>query len=99
MWNLLRNAAEAAPGETISVEITREAHCALIRVADRGPGIAPDARARLFEPFFSTKERGTGLGLATVHRIVEGHKGTIDVECPPGGGTTMTVRLPIDRKA
>ena len=47
----------------------------------------------MFEPFFSTKEGGTGLGLATVHRIVEEHKGTVELDCPPGGGTAVTIKL------
>ncbi|HEX8952407.1 MAG TPA: ATP-binding protein, partial [Polyangia bacterium] len=65
-----------------------------LTVRDRGPGIAAEHRARLFEPFFSTKQGGTGLGLATVHRIVEEHRGAVEFDCPPGGGTTVTVRLP-----
>ena len=48
----------------------------------------------MFEPFFSTKEGGTGLGLATVHRIVEEHKGAVELDCPAAGGTTVTVTLP-----
>ena len=63
-------------------------------VSDRGPGIAVEHRARMFEPFFSTKEGGTGLGLATVHRIVEEHEGAVELDCPAAGGTTVTVTLP-----
>jgi two-component system, NtrC family, sensor histidine kinase PilS len=96
IWNLLRNAAEASPqGAPISVEVTAEPETwARITVRDRGPGISDENRARIFEPFFSTKEGGTGLGLATVHRIVEEHHGLIEVERPQGGGTAFTVRLP-----
>jgi signal transduction histidine kinase len=64
-------------------------------VRDRGAGISDEHRRRIFEPFFSTKDGGTGLGLATVHRIVEEHKGNIEVEVPQGGGTAFTVRLPL----
>lgn len=66
-------------------------------VADEGPGIPPDVRARLFEPFFTTKSRGTGLGLVTSRRIVEAHGGTLTIECPPDGGTTALVELPVAR--
>ncbi|HEX9100652.1 MAG TPA: ATP-binding protein [Polyangia bacterium] len=94
VWNLLRNAAEAAPREKITVEVRADDARVSLTVRDRGPGIAAEHRARLFEPFFSTKQGGTGLGLATVHRIVEEHRGAVEFDCPPGGGTTVTVRLP-----
>jgi two-component system sensor histidine kinase PilS (NtrC family) len=94
VWNLLRNAAEAAPGTPIGVEVRADGSSAWLTVRDRGPGIAPEHRARLFEPFFSTKEGGTGLGLATVHRIVEEHQGAVELDCPADGGTAVTVRLP-----
>ncbi|MGZ3405506.1 MAG: two-component system sensor histidine kinase NtrB [Polyangia bacterium] len=93
VWNLLRNAAEAAPRQTITVEVRADAEFASLTVRDRGPGISPEHRARMFEPFFSTKEGGTGLGLATVHRIVEEHKGTVELDCPASGGTAVTVKL------
>jgi two-component system sensor histidine kinase PilS (NtrC family) len=98
VWNLLRNAAEAAPGAPITLSVGADRSdgksWAWVAVTDRGPGIPPDQVAHIFEPFFTTKERGTGLGLATVHRIVEAHKGRIDVESPEGGGTRVCVRLP-----
>jgi len=65
-----------------------------VRVADAGPGMPADVRANVFRPFFTTKARGTGLGLATAKRLVEAHAGTIAVECPPSGGTVVTVTLP-----
>jgi two-component system sensor histidine kinase PilS (NtrC family) len=100
VWNLLRNAAEASPpGAGIDVEVVAEAAAtggwARLTVRDRGPGIGAAERARMFEPFFSTKEGGTGLGLATVHRIVEEHRGKIEIAQPGDGGTAMTVRLPL----
>jgi two-component system, NtrC family, sensor histidine kinase PilS len=97
VWNLLRNAAEAAPGQPIAVEVRADGATAMLRIRDRGPGIPLEHRARMFEPFFSTKEAGTGLGLATVHRIVEEHKGAVEVDCPVAGGTIVTVRLPCAR--
>jgi signal transduction histidine kinase len=63
-------------------------------VRDTGVGIARDDLEHIFEPFFSRKVGGTGLGLATTARIVEDHKGTIDVLSQPGKGTTFTIRLP-----
>jgi len=63
-------------------------------VRDRGPGMPAEVRARVGEPFFSTKEGGTGLGLATVHRIVEEHRGAMEIDCPAAGGTVVTIRLP-----
>jgi signal transduction histidine kinase len=65
----------------------------VLSVTDTGPGFTPEARARLFEPYFSTKSAGTGLGLAIVRRVVEGHGGSIDVTSAPGRGTTMRIRL------
>jgi two-component system sensor histidine kinase PilS (NtrC family) len=64
-----------------------------ICVADRGLGIPADVRERIFDPFFTTRRGGSGLGLATVHRIVEAHAGSIRVEARPGGGTRVCLRL------
>ena len=66
-----------------------------LRFEDSGTGIPPDVLPRIFEPFYTTKERGTGLGLATVHRIVESHGGAIEVASEPGRGTVFTVTLPL----
>jgi two-component system nitrogen regulation sensor histidine kinase GlnL len=65
------------------------------QVADEGPGIPAEARARLFDPFFTTKDKGLGLGLAICHRILEEHRGAIQVESAEGRGTTVTCFLPI----
>jgi signal transduction histidine kinase len=67
---------------------------AILMVRDTGVGIAREDLEHIFEPFFSRKTGGTGLGLATTARIVEEHGGTIDVLSQPGKGTTFTVRLP-----
>jgi signal transduction histidine kinase len=63
-------------------------------VSDNGPGIEENVRTRLFDPFFSTKERGTGLGLALTHQIVKDHGGDISVESAPGSGATFIVSFP-----
>ncbi|MEO0323502.1 MAG: ATP-binding protein, partial [Myxococcota bacterium] len=65
-----------------------------IRVEDDGPGVAPEDRLRIFEPYFTTKSSGTGLGLAIVHRIALDHGGSVDVEEAPGGGAAFVLRLP-----
>jgi signal transduction histidine kinase len=64
-------------------------------VEDTGPGIAPELRAHLFEPFVSTKEKGTGLGLAVVYQAVELHKGSIEVDAAPEGGARFSLKLPL----
>jgi signal transduction histidine kinase len=65
-----------------------------IAIADEGPGIPLEIRDKIFMPFFTTKTRGTGLGLPTSKRFIEAHDGQITVDCPSTGGTTVTVRLP-----
>lgn len=93
--NLVRNAIEVAPeGSTVSVAVTREQDGVQLSVCDRGRGIEPQVRETLFEPFVTTKDRGVGLGLAIAHKVVERHKGRIDVDDHPGGGTCMRVWLP-----
>lgn len=94
--NLLLNSAQATgTGGRIDVSIQVDDLAATIAIADNGPGIPAEVREKIFEPFFTTKHRGTGLGLPTARRVVERHRGTIDVECPPGGGTVVTVTLPM----
>ncbi len=61
---------------------------------DTGVGIAPEDIRHIFEPFFSKKPGGTGLGLATVARIVEDHRGHIEIDSRPGGGTEFALRFP-----
>ncbi len=93
MWNLLRNAAEASPTELpIDIAVDRYGDFGRLRVRDHGAGISAENRVHLFEPFFSTKKGGTGLGLATIHRIVDEHKGRIEAESPEDGGAAFIVR-------
>ena len=94
--NLVLNAAQAAgPSGRVAATIGADDLAATVAIADDGPGIPADVRARIFEPFFTTKHRGTGLGLPTAQRVVERHRGSIVVECPAGGGTVVTVMLPL----
>jgi signal transduction histidine kinase len=67
----------------------------IIDVIDTGPGIPPEVKEKIFEPFYSTKKGGTGLGLATIDRIIYNHKGRVEVDSRPGHGTTMRIHLPI----
>ncbi|WP_433944898.1 ATP-binding protein [Paenibacillus sp. SN-8-1] len=94
--NLLKNAMEAMPdGGTIHMETwRREPDSVMIRIIDEGEGISKEALAKLGEPFFTNKESGTGLGLMISQRIIESHKGTMDIESELGRGTTVTVALP-----
>jgi signal transduction histidine kinase len=66
-----------------------------VQVADEGPGIPDAVRARIFDPFFTTKDKGLGLGLSICHRILEEHRGAIQVDSAEGRGTSMTCFLPI----
>ena len=96
--NLLINALQAAGNEApITVELeaveTEAGPVSVIRVADRGGGIPDELRARLFEPFVTTKPAGSGLGLASALRIVQGHNGQIDVSNRAGGGACFKVTL------
>ncbi|HEY1958655.1 MAG TPA: ATP-binding protein [Polyangiaceae bacterium] len=96
LLNLLRNAREAMPsGGTIDVGVRAEGMSVVVTVDDRGSGIGDDVRARIFDPFFSTKGEGTGLGLAITRQIVEAHGGTISCASRDGGGTTFKIALPI----
>jgi two-component system sensor histidine kinase PilS (NtrC family) len=97
VWNLIRNAADAASngGKHVRVEVRRNgAEGAAITVADDGPGIPEHMVTRIFDPFVTTKQKGTGLGLATCHAIVAEHGGRIDVETEVGKGTKMIVTVP-----
>ena len=90
--NLLRNAAEAMQGSgTIDVTLRGDARGLVVQIADHGPGISADVQQRVFEPYFTTKADGTGLGLALVRQTVEAHRGTISVSQTPGGGATFNL--------
>ena len=93
--NLLQNAVEFTPqGGRIEVALRRQANGIELSVADNGPGIPETIRDKVFQPFFSTKEEGTGLGLSIAARIIEDHKGCLNVKSREGRGTTFIITLP-----
>ncbi|HVW11224.1 MAG TPA: ATP-binding protein [Bryobacteraceae bacterium] len=95
--NLLSNAAQASDsGAPITVSTRRTAHRIEIDVIDRGSGIPPDKIETIFNPFFTTKQSGVGLGLAIVSKIVNGHGGKMTVDSEPGKGSTFRVCLPLE---
>jgi signal transduction histidine kinase len=63
-------------------------------VADTGPGISPEELSRVFDPFYTTKKTGTGLGLSVSYGIIQDHQGTVDVQSVPGRGTTFVLAFP-----
>ena len=98
--NLLLNALEAMPKDRKGrVEISAAADSmkdmAVITVRDNGCGISPENQKKLFTPFFTTKTKGNGIGLADVHRIIEEHQGRIKVASELGKGTTFTIHVPL----
>jgi two-component system, NtrC family, sensor histidine kinase PilS len=96
VWNLCLNAMQAMPAEggELTVTMAVVGGRLILSVGDTGEGIAPADLGHIFEPFFSTKSDGSGLGLALVHRIVQDHGGEIDVQSRPGAGSVFTITLP-----
>jgi PAS domain S-box-containing protein len=101
--NLVLNALEARPGGAVAISLANlrrdppampSGPCVRLRVSDQGPGIPADRLDRIFDPFYSTKLRGSGLGLAVTHSIVARHGGQVEVHSGPGQGTTFDVYLP-----
>jgi signal transduction histidine kinase len=90
--NIIVNAVEAM-GKNGILEISTKSHdgkC-MVKISDNGKGMKKTEIDRLFEPYFTTKEKGTGLGLANSQNIIIGHKGSITIESEPGKGTTFTI--------
>ena len=94
--NVVLNAMEAMPqGGTLTVAALKQENGVCIKVTDTGIGISEEDIEHLFEPFFTRKEKGTGLGLANVKRILEEHNGTVEIESTPSEGTTVSLWLPL----
>ncbi len=100
LWNLVRNAAQASrKGGDVRVEVTASGGEAEIAVLDRGPGVAPELRERLFDTFYSGTARGTGLGLAIVKRVADAHGGRVEVREREGGGSVFAFVIPAPRES
>jgi signal transduction histidine kinase len=94
--NLVRNAVEASPaGGRVEVAVSARDGEARLEVRDRGSGLSADAREHLFQPFFTTKERGTGLGLALARKAAQAHGGTVVLSAREGGGTLAVLTFPL----
>jgi signal transduction histidine kinase len=97
LLNLMINALEAMPqGGHLGVTLHREGRSAVLEVHDDGDGIAPRTMSRIWDLYFSTKETGTGMGLPTIHRIIQEHRGSVKVDSKPGQGSCFSVRLPLE---
>jgi signal transduction histidine kinase len=95
--NLMLNAADAMPAGgklKLAARLSAADATATLEISDTGAGIDPASLAHIFDPFYTTKRHGTGLGLAVVARVIEGHQGKIDVRSKVGEGTAFTIELP-----
>lgn len=106
LWNIILNAAESMPdggdiiiesswGEDVFFEELGPSRILNLFITDTGCGINSGDLSLIFEPFYTTKQGGSGLGLATVYRIMDAHLGTITVDCPVGSGTKFTISFPV----
>mgnify|MGYP002129509652 FL=1 len=96
--NLLRNAEDALEGRDgarIVIRTQQDNRHARLSLADNGPGFPVDLLPRIFEPYVTTKARGTGLGLPIVKKIVDEHQGSIEISNAPEGGARIDIRLPL----
>lgn len=95
LLNITMNACQAAGHLPVEINTSSESGSVRIAVHDQGPGIPPDVRERMFEPFFTTRAAGTGLGLSIVKRLIEFLNGTIVLTDRPGGGTIAEISVPL----
>ncbi len=96
--NIVTNASQATDHGTITIKSRQENHDAIIELSDTGCGIKPDDMKNIFNPFFTTKTEGTGLGLAVTHKILEEHNGKIKVDSIWGKGTAFKIHLPLQEE-
>jgi signal transduction histidine kinase len=97
LWNVALNGVEAMNGRgRLSLDVGRQKGNVALAVSDTGPGIPRDRLAKVFEPFYSGKPNGSGLGLTIAERIVAAHGGRIEIDSAPGGGTRVTLLFPLE---
>ena len=97
LHNLVENALQATPdGAKVTLRAERDGDAVVFEVRDRGEGIAAGAEERIFEPFHTTRTKGTGLGLAVARRIAEQHGGTLTGANHPDGGAVFRLRFPVE---
>ena len=94
LTNLVNNAFESAPNVVVTLKAQLRGDRVEFTVHDNGPGIAPSIQSRVFEPFFSTRAAGTGLGLAVVKTVAEAHGGELALHSTPDSGTSIELDLP-----
>jgi len=100
LMNVILNAIQACPAHgLVSVTTRSDGASCIVAVADSGPGISPEHLDRIFDPFFSTKEAGSGLGLFVAQQIVTQHGGHIEIAPRPGGGTVFSIHFPMRARA
>jgi signal transduction histidine kinase len=96
VWNIALNGVVAMDGcGRLDIAVSRRGAQAAIAISDTGRGMPAEERRRVFEPFYSRKPAGTGLGLTIARRIVAAHGGRIEIESTPGRGTCFTILLPL----
>jgi PAS domain S-box-containing protein len=95
--NIIANASQATDHGLITVKTGQEDNEAVIELSDTGCGIKPEDLKNIFNPFFTTKSQGTGLGLAVTHKIIQEHEGRVKVESVWGGGTVFRIYLPLEK--
>ncbi|TKB23721.1 PAS domain-containing protein [Desulfopila sp. IMCC35006] len=99
LLNLLKNSIQATPpGGEVSLTIKCDKEMCRISVSDTGTGMSEETKSRMFDPFYTTKKSGTGLGLAVSHRIVERHNGYFEINSVVNVGTTITIVLPLEER-
>jgi signal transduction histidine kinase len=100
IWNIVLNGLQSLEGKgSVSISLARSEEGVRIQIRDTGKGIPQEQLSKIFQPFFTTKHKGTGLGMTICKRIIEQHSGTISVVSRPGKGTNVTIVLPLKQPA
>jgi len=99
LMNLMLNAIEAMRnGGMLSIAVDHTGESLRLEIADTGPGIAADEAKKIFEPFYTTKEQGLGLGMPYAKKVIEQHSGAVSLNSRAGEGTTISIVLPAAQK-